>query len=206
MARGEITTDLLANLFKGYLSSKDRNFRDYIQDKQQSYDEGTIYTIDQLMLIAANKHKTLVESGKWMALSPEEEKTVALEAQIRNMGKKQTAQSSSNQSNKANTSNTGSGKSGKKSKKKKMKKSELPEWKLKFPGQAFIDAGKYKEVNGRRYYWCKHHGFFTAHKPEDCKLQQSQGSNPSPSNQPNPNPVATPAPSLRVSTATMMNE
>ena len=39
-ARGETSTDLLANLFKGYLTSRDSTFRRYIEKKQEDYDDG----------------------------------------------------------------------------------------------------------------------------------------------------------------------
>ena len=68
-ARGETTQDLLANLFKGYLSCRDATFRKYIEKKQEDYDDGVAFTADGLMTSASNKYKILVQSGKWMALS-----------------------------------------------------------------------------------------------------------------------------------------
>jgi hypothetical protein len=68
-ARGETTQDLLANLFKGYLTSGDRVFRSYIEKKQEDYDDGVVFTVDSLMNLASNKFKTLVQAGKWMAPS-----------------------------------------------------------------------------------------------------------------------------------------
>ena len=84
-ARGETTTDLLANLFKGYLACADKTFRSNIEKKQEDYDEGTVYTVEELMSLANNKYKTLIENGKWMAPSPEEEKIMALEAKLAKM-------------------------------------------------------------------------------------------------------------------------
>ena len=54
-ARGETTQDLLANLFKGYLSSHDATFRKYMEKKQEEYDEGVAFTADGLMTSASNK-------------------------------------------------------------------------------------------------------------------------------------------------------
>ena len=215
VARGEITTDLLPNLFKGYLSCKDKNFREYMELKQQNYDEGTVYTPEELMVLAANKYKTLVKAGKWMALSPEEEKIVALEAKLKSMSKKQNTSTSTDQSNK-NTSqtNAGSGKQGRNQ--RSSKKKDIPQWKLKFPGQSFVSSNQHKMKDGRKYYWCTKHRMFTIHKSSECRLREpidrsnASGTTTGSSNQTNTNSSDQnqdqAAPSLRISTATMMNE
>ncbi len=87
-ARGETTQDLLANLFKGYLSCRDPTFRNYIEKKQEDYDDGTPFTIEGLMKLASNKHKTLIESGKWLAPTDDQAKIIALEAQLSKLNKK----------------------------------------------------------------------------------------------------------------------
>ena len=56
-AQGETTTDLLANLFKGCLTSQDKTFRAYIEKKQEDYDDGQVFTVEGLMESAANKYK-----------------------------------------------------------------------------------------------------------------------------------------------------
>ena len=84
-SRGEITHDLLVNLFKGYAVSMDKMFRQYIQNKENDYDEGIKITSDKLMMLAANKYKVIVDKGVWNAPSEEEEKIVALEAKIKKM-------------------------------------------------------------------------------------------------------------------------
>jgi predicted deacetylase len=38
--RGETTTDLLTNLFKGYKAAKDEKFIKYIEKKEEYYEEG----------------------------------------------------------------------------------------------------------------------------------------------------------------------
>ena len=218
-ARGETTTDLLANLFKGYLSSQDKNFREYMEKKQEDYDEGKDYTSESLMELASNKYKTLVENGKWMSKSPEEEKILALEAKLAKLTKP--AASSNNTKtgqNKSNTSGTSS--SGNKNNRRRSRNKEIAPWKLQFPGQAFISAGQPKIVNGRKYYWCHKHRMFTAHKSSECRLTAPIVRNPASSNSSNnaannqtssnantnANSQPTSTPSIRVSTATMMDE
>ena len=39
-ARGQVTNDLLSNLFKGYLAASDRQFTAYIKTKLERYEEG----------------------------------------------------------------------------------------------------------------------------------------------------------------------
>ena len=181
-----------------------------MEDKQQSYDEGKVYTSEELMVLAANKYKTMVEANEWMALSPEEEKILALEAKSQNIQKKQASTPSTPQS----SSSSKSGKSTKKTKKgqkKKMRKEDLPAWKLRFPGQAFVDAMQFKMVNGRKYYWCPKHGYFTAHLPSACQLAPSTnpaagGHNTQSTSTPSDTNQQQTAPSLRVSTAPMMDE
>ena len=82
-ARGETSTDLLSNLFKGYKACSDKEFVHYIKTKEEKYEEGEDIDINRLMLLADNKYKILVEKGAWDAPSAEEEKIIALQAQIK---------------------------------------------------------------------------------------------------------------------------
>ena len=66
-ARGEVTNDLLVNLFKAYLAVNDKEFFGYNDAKKDGYVEGKEFTPDELMNLAANKFKLLKESGKWEA-------------------------------------------------------------------------------------------------------------------------------------------
>ena len=49
----------------------------------------------------------------------------------------------------------------------KKTKREYPEWKKRPPGK---NDPKTKQVQGRTYHWCPYHKFWSAHKPEECKL------------------------------------
>ena len=81
-ARGEESQDLLANLFKAYAACEDGNFRDYMELKESSFDEGQAFTAEQLMQLAMDKYAILKHKNKWMAQSEEQKKIVALEAQV----------------------------------------------------------------------------------------------------------------------------
>ena len=51
-SRGEVTNDLLINLFKGYSACSDKEFIEYIKRKEDSFEEGREITPDQLMKYA----------------------------------------------------------------------------------------------------------------------------------------------------------
>jgi len=208
-ARGETSNDLLANLFKGYLTSKDHTFRRYIEKMQDDYDDGTIFTVDGLMNMASNKYKTLVEKGKWMAPTDEQAKIIALEAKLSQLDKKPSQSSSNNRNSKQKGNSNRNGKSSKKSNSKK----DLPAWMTKWPGKDFADANKSKVVDGKTYWWCKKHKRFCMHQTSDCRLPSSNSKGggpknpPGPSNRPpGPSSNNNSTPSIRVSTATMMDE
>eukprot|EP00977_Amphora_coffeiformis_P029574 scaffold41624_cov405-Amphora_coffeaeformis.AAC.1 len=198
-ARGQTSNDLVSNLFKGYLSCADRTFVNYIEKKQEDYDEGATFTHTELMNLAANKYKTLVQAGKWLSPSAEEQKILALEAKVAKFGKqKSEAQKSSSGKDKGKTKGASDkGKNGKSSQKKDKK--TTPEWMTKFPGDAFIAAGRPKVVEGKSYWWCPKHKRFVQHKPSECRLNDTAASNPPPSNH-------SESPSIRVSAALLMND
>jgi hypothetical protein len=87
-ARGETTTDLLTNLFKGYATCSDKTFVRYISGKQADYEEGKNMDAMELMILAENKYKILKTKEIWEAPSAEKTKLVALEARFAELKKK----------------------------------------------------------------------------------------------------------------------
>ena len=81
-ARGETTTDLLVNVFKGYESAQDADFIDFVKRKKDAYDEGDNITVTNLMDAAENKYKTRVLLKTWSAPTKEQEQILALTAQV----------------------------------------------------------------------------------------------------------------------------
>lgn len=145
-ARGETTQDLLVNLFKGYNTAPDKSFLGYIQKKEDDYDDGADINPNELMKLAANKYKVLVDKNVWNAPTAQEEKIVALEATIKKLTKE------------------------KKPKRKKtidFKRKKKPEWMLKPPKETEKDTPK--TVNDNEYWWCPTHKAWTRHSPSDCK-------------------------------------
>ena len=82
-ASGETTSDLLVNLFTGYLSSSDKTFVSYIDRKLEDYEDGRKLTSDQLMLMARQKYDLLKEKGLWNSPSAADEKILALSAELK---------------------------------------------------------------------------------------------------------------------------
>ena len=138
-ARGERSTDMLSNLFTGYLAAKDKAFVAYIDKKLELYDEGIPITPDQLMLWARQKYDLLKDKGMWNAPTPEEEKIIALMAQVNKMSEKLRA-SIPKKKERAETS-TGRGKNLK----------PKPEWFTKEP----LDTTKPINWNGKEWHLCR---------------------------------------------------
>eukprot|EP00978_Attheya_sp_CCMP212_P044861 scaffold325090_cov78-Attheya_sp.AAC.1 len=159
-ARGEVTNNLLFNLFEGYDAVIDLDFKDYIKQKKSSYKDGTLnLEEDQLMLIAENKFDLLVQSGSWSQPTREQEQNIALMATIQSMEKifKSTLKpSTKKKDDKKKPTQT----------KTRSKEDSGFAWKLtRTPGEVS------RNVSGKIYYWCTKHNAFTLHKPEECHLE-----------------------------------
>ena len=150
-ARGEMSTDLVSNLFRAYKSAPDKNFRRYIAAKEDDYDEGYNITPEQLMQRVSNKYRTLVEDKIWNAPSQDEKKILALQARIDRM-------TTSDSRNRQDRTGEGGG--------PPKTKVIRPEWMMKVPEEG-------KETlpitnNGKEYWWCVPRKCWCRHKPEDC--------------------------------------
>lgn len=159
-SRGETTQDLLVNLFKGYAVASDKTFRGYIQTKEDTYDEKGDVNPNELMQLASNKFKVLVDKGLWNAPTAEEEKIVALEAKIKSLSRKQTNDHSKNKTSKRKES------PNKDNKQQQKKKYTKPVWKTTPPKEGERSE---KDNNSRKYHWCPKHKMWTVHSPQECK-------------------------------------
>jgi hypothetical protein len=81
-ARGEDTTDLLINLFKGYKAANDGTFVKYIEGKEEKFDDGEDIEPNSLMKLADNKYKDLVVKGTWSAPTDDQKNILALESKV----------------------------------------------------------------------------------------------------------------------------
>jgi hypothetical protein len=162
-ARGETTQDLLTNLFKGYMECSDKEFVGYIKRKHETYEEGNDIEPDALMKLADTKYKILKEAGRWNAPSAEEEKILALEAQIKSLRRPPTKKPEGGKKTDGH----------KKGDRDKTKNPERPGWFSVEPKEE--DLTKPREWNGKPWYWCsaktggKCSGAFRRHKPSVCQ-------------------------------------
>ena len=83
MSHGEKASGLISNLFVAYEGIQDSVFQTYMTVQQNAYEDGSKeFTEDQLMEVALNKDKVLMESDKWNTLLEQDSKIVALTAKI----------------------------------------------------------------------------------------------------------------------------
>ena len=70
-ARGETSTDLLTNCFKGYAECSDKTFVANMARKQEDYEDGKDATPKQTMQMAGNRFKKQKLKNKWNVPSVE---------------------------------------------------------------------------------------------------------------------------------------
>jgi len=141
-ARGESSSDVMVNLFKGYLAAPDKEFSAYIKQKKNSYEEGQDLQEEDLMTMAENKFKSLVRAGEWNVPSKEQKEILALTAKLEFITKE-----------------------------KKTDRNERRKKKFEWKKEAPEDITQTKERNGKKYHWCTKHKMWTLHKASDCTLE-----------------------------------
>ena len=118
------------------------------------------------MVLAGNKYKLLVEQGLWDAPSAEEEKIIALRAEVQELKKSQTDTPSN-----APTEEQPKGATTKARKKKQPK--PKPAWFTVEPSANKLKVPR--QWNNREWWWCspktggKCDGVYRIHKPCDCQ-------------------------------------
>ena len=182
-AREQEAIDLLYYLWKAYKAAPDDEFVVYIKDlKSQSDDGRATFTAEDLMVRAENKYKArlLDKENTWGKPTEDQEKIVAMTAEINSLKKACSSTTTSKPTKqKAATSKTQVNKKAQPKKKEQKKKTnEKWAWKNKPPkdtdskeNNAFV-----KTFEGKKYYWCLHHnngaGMWTLHHPNDCEAGQ----------------------------------
>jgi hypothetical protein len=81
-ARGESTDELVVNLFKAYRVVGYSEFSRYMKNKRDAYDDGEDVQPDPLVSVALAKSQSLIESGVWNMMSPNQERLVALLSEV----------------------------------------------------------------------------------------------------------------------------
>ena len=172
-AQGEVTNDLLVNLFKGYKMVKDEPFLDYLQTIENGHEDGSaVVNAPHLMLCAVNFYKMRITRKQWEQKSQQERDVLALEAKVQQLQKnvqrkvKQVQLQPAKPMGKAQRE----GKST-----KKEQKPVKPEWLMKHTPPKPEAIKCYRVWNGTKWYWCceenggKCGGAWHAHLPSQCK-------------------------------------
>jgi hypothetical protein len=70
------------NLFRAYVVANDEHFVLYIEQRQNSYEDGAITSVDELMESSLNKYQLRIEKGIWNAMGRKDEQIMALQAHL----------------------------------------------------------------------------------------------------------------------------
>ena len=166
-AGGETSSDLIVYLFKSYLLVEDKAFNQFILNKKEKFDEGDpTITTQALMDSALNKYNTLRQSKAWKAKTPEEERLIALTAQLKEARDKITelakkkGSSTKAGNNKDTTKQDSEGTDPKKQK-------NLDPWRTERKGNEMK-----LEKDDKTYHWCTHHGYWCEHETKDCRAKK----------------------------------
>ncbi len=191
IAHGATVNNPVDILFSLYMVIPCNNFRSYIKHKQDAYTDGTLtLTHEELIMLATNKFNLLKQEGTWGAKSPDEDKIVAMQAELTaHRGQFQLAPNlkkaaGAKDDNKAGGKKDGGGDNKKQKNKKnntnKKEQKRAANWKKTPPKEG--EPHK-KEVKRRTWHWCKHHMAWGNHKVGLCQLgnehtnQQTNGLN-----------------------------
>ena len=183
-ARGEVTSDLLVNLFKGYKMVKDRPFLDYLQTIENGHEDGSaVVDAPNLMLRAVNFYKNRLTCKQWEQKSQQERDVLALEAKVEQLQKNVRRKAKQAQGSPMKLT----GQATRQSKDvKKDQKPVKPDWLLKHTPPKPNAIKRYREWNGTKWYWCckenggKCGGAWRAHLPSQCKGYSKQGKSKNP--------------------------
>ncbi len=83
ISRGASVDDPINILFSPYAVIPCFEFRTYIKQKQDNYTDGSLKLMhEELILLATNKSNLLVQEDKWGTISLDEEKIIAMQAEL----------------------------------------------------------------------------------------------------------------------------
>ena len=171
LARGANLDDPIGILFDAYRVVPCYNFTSYMKRKKEDYLDGiTSLTHETLMSMATRTADRLILTGEWGAKSPDDEKIMAMAAEIHTLKGQLKTDKKLGDKLKEGGKKTKKGDSKTKNKKKggdKAKQKADEEWKKVPPKDG---DKKSKEVGKYTYHWCVHHMAWCMHLPADCRL------------------------------------
>jgi hypothetical protein len=170
-ARGKAIDEstLMTNLFRGYGAASDKRFRAYIARKEETWTEGPTAELDAdaLMNLANEKYKLMKTRDEWDAPSEEEEKLIALQAQVAALKKKKPSFTKDKKDGNRKQAK------GKQTSKKPNPKKDKPDFLRKPPKESERD--KPINWNGKDWWYChestggKCNGEWRVHHPSKCR-------------------------------------
>jgi hypothetical protein len=189
-ARGEVSSDLLINLFKGYKVANDVEFLDFIRRKENAYEEGEDINPSNLMADALVKFKARKLVGKWSAPTKEQGQILALTAQLEQLKSVKPSRPSS------------APPAGKKS--KTARKDNKWAWKDIMPKEGEPTT---KEFEGKTYHVnCPHHpNQWVCHSSNECSKNPANAGG-SPASAPGSTPSSRKLKAAKLAAAIMEDE
>jgi len=164
LARGATVDDPVGLLFDAYLIVPCHEFKGYMKQYHNEYLDGrhSGITHERLMTYAVSKFSYLQQKGQWGARSPDNEKIIAMAAQIEALkghlkADKHLEDALNDDKKTRNKKNRGD----------KNRQKEDEAWKKVPPKDG---DKKSKEVGKHTYHWCVHHMAWCMHLPTECRL------------------------------------
>jgi hypothetical protein len=164
LARRASVDDPVGLLFEAYHVVPCYNFKTYIRRHYNNYLDSKLINLthEALMTSAMRKYDWLRQKGQWGAKSPDDEKIVAMAAQINALKGNLKADK-----NLEDTLNNDKKTRNKKNRGNKLRQKEDEAWKKIPPKDS---DKKSKEVGKHTFHWCEHHMAWCMHLPSKCCL------------------------------------
>jgi hypothetical protein len=157
----------------------DSEFSRYMKNKRDAYDDGGGVQPDPLMSVALAKSQSLIESGVWNMMSPDQERLVALLSEANMLNDRKLKLSKDTQVIKKGKKPEDKGKF-KRTPKPSKKISDEDKWAWKkVPPQTREPKTKRMPGFDKDHHWCDDHQAWKVHLSEDCELRQSRQQNES---------------------------
>jgi hypothetical protein len=165
-ASGENLDDEVDILFKGLKAVPCKEFRSYINCKEELYTDGTLtLTAQDLAIVAQQRYRLMKTKGTFMKSHAIDHEIVAMKTKMVQLKGKLALSKDVEQA--------GTEKKGERTKKQYQKKNKA--WK-RVPPQAGEPLTK--QIRNKDFHWCVHHMAWTVHLPSNCRLS---GAAPAPS-------------------------
>jgi hypothetical protein len=170
-SRGGTSSDIIINLFTGYMACSDKKFVEYIEKCQDDYEDGAHFTYQELMSKAEKKYQARVMTKEWNTLTSEQEEIVALKAQLAAISDKHVKRENNN--NQKLSQKKESSQHSKKSyhKNNKNKSSKQKNWKSIKPAP---DEPTSKNIEGVTWHYCNNHQYWCKHETKDCLMKKQK--------------------------------